>query len=178
MGRNRGGHLPQMRRVTKGRNEYARVRVGGRDHFLGKWGSPEAQAAYDAILLVVIEARRSGRITSTCGNALQAVRALRPFDQTPAHLFGPKKLKAVMDDLVREGRPRVGVNRIAKAIRRLFGWAVAAASKAIAAQEQSSGSRLECPKNWSPNRRLTRVTARVPRRTAAPPVRAWASRTG
>jgi integrase len=185
MGRNKAGQLPQMRRVTKAGNDYARVRFAGREHFLGTWGSPEAQAAYDALLLKVIEERRhgrtaptprtppessaapppapepvavaaevpdhplpasitvlevcdrylehctqwyrdrDGRITSTYGNALQAVRALRVFDQTPAHLFGPKKLRAVMDDLVSEGRPRVGINRIAKAIRRLFGWAVA-----------------------------------------------------
>jgi hypothetical protein len=186
MGRNRANQLPQMRRMVRGSLEYARARIAGQDHCLGRWGSPEAQAAYDALLVRVIEERRyglrpasssraarvpldqpvvsapssvpdegqsdetvptsitvleicdryvehcsqwyrdrDGRITSTYGNALQAVRALRAFDHTPAHLFGPKKLKAVMDALVDEGRPRVGVNRIAKAIRRLFGWAVA-----------------------------------------------------
>ena len=188
MGRNRAHELPQMRKVQRGTRAYARVRINGTDHFLGRWGSAEAGLKYDEIVLRCLEQRRQatspvlpsprkaqavvaaqvaeggvsttaepsttdervpeaitvvevvdrylehcgqwyrgadGKITSTYGNALQAARALKIFEMTPAHLFGPKKLKAVMEALVAEGRPRVGVNRIAKAIRRLFAWAVA-----------------------------------------------------
>jgi integrase len=189
MGRNKAHELPQMRKVQRGNRAYARVRINGTDHFLGRWGSAEAGLKYDEIVLQCLEQRRQatstgpvsarlhvgapvaeraasrvvattaappeasepvpeaitvvevvdrylehctqwyrgldGKITSTYGNALQAARALEPFHMTPAHLFGPKKLKAVMEALVAQGRPRVGVNRVAKAIRRLFAWAVA-----------------------------------------------------
>ena len=36
----------------------ARVTVNGRDHWLGKWGSPEAQLAYDRIIAEYLATRR------------------------------------------------------------------------------------------------------------------------
>lgn len=63
-----------------------------------------------------------GKITSTYGNALQAVRALRPFDDTVAANFGPRKLGMIRDSEAASGRPRVGCNALIKSVRRLFQW--------------------------------------------------------
>jgi integrase len=65
----------------------------------------------------------TGERTSTYGNALQAARALRPFDDTPAAKFGPKKLGMIRDSEAARGRPRVGCNTLVKSVRRVFQWA-------------------------------------------------------
>ncbi len=159
----------------------ARVRINGRDYWLGKWGSPESQLAYQRLIkeylatgritpvqaspaievdvrpskpvaevsaairaedpqapygLTVVELATmyleycqvyyrapDGKQTSTYGNALQAARALRPFDDTLAAKFGPKKLGMIRDAEAAAGRPRVGCNAIVKSVRRLFQWA-------------------------------------------------------
>ena len=160
----------------------ARVRINGRDHWLGKWGSPEARLAYERLIAeylangritppqptaapveVVVQPTRpgvdvkngysttepqvpatlsvaevtimyldycqvyyrdpEGNLTSTYGNALQAARALRPFDDTAAATFGPKKLGMIRDAEAAAGRPRVGCNALVKSVRRLFQWA-------------------------------------------------------
>ncbi|MEI6258146.1 MAG: site-specific integrase, partial [Planctomycetota bacterium] len=64
-----------------------------------------------------------GKRTSTYDNALQAVRALRPFDDTLASAFGPRKLGMIRDSEAARGRARVGCNAIVKHVRRLFQWA-------------------------------------------------------
>jgi hypothetical protein len=48
MGRNRRHSLPQVR-LHSG-SGHARVRINGTEHWLGRFGSPEAQAAYDRLL--------------------------------------------------------------------------------------------------------------------------------
>lgn len=157
----------------------ARVRINGRDYWLGKWGSPEAQIAYDRLITEFVARRRitdaspadsaatpgaygtpaptepaietnseapealtvielvnlyldhcrtyykspDGKLTSTYGNALQAARALRPFDDTLAANFGPKRLGMIRDSEAARGRPRVGCNAILKHVRRVFQWA-------------------------------------------------------
>jgi integrase len=65
----------------------------------------------------------AGERTSTYGNALQAARALRPFDDTLAAKFGPRSLGMIRDSEAARGRPRVGCNAIVKSIRRVFQWA-------------------------------------------------------
>ena len=57
MGRNRRHSLPQMR-LHSG-SGHARVRLNGKEHWLGKFGSPEAQAAYDRLIAEYL-IRRSG----------------------------------------------------------------------------------------------------------------------
>jgi integrase len=64
-----------------------------------------------------------GNTTSSVAGVEMALRALFPFSDTPAAKFGPRTLKTVREALVREGRPRVTCNRVAKTIRRMFKWA-------------------------------------------------------
>lgn len=166
----------------------ARVTINGRDHWLGKWGSPESRLAYDRMIAEYLATRRvrdidepppeptvvtivpsvpgaavspiagvagdiedrvsidptvaeivlryleycdtyyrtpTGERTSTYGNALQAARVLRPFDDTPAAKFGPRKLGMIRDSEAARGRPRVGCNALVKHVRRVFQWAEA-----------------------------------------------------
>jgi integrase len=178
------GSLPSLQHhKSSGR---ARVTINGRDHWLGKWGSPESRLAYDRLMAEYLATRRvrdpgeptteptvvtidpgtsgatvtpaarasediddrvsadvtvaevvlryleycntyyrtpTGDQTSTYGNALQAARALRPFDDTPAAKFGPRKLGMIRDAEAASGRPRVGCNSLVKHIRRVFQWA-------------------------------------------------------
>jgi hypothetical protein len=163
----------------------ARVRINGRDHWLGPRGSPDARLAYDRIFAESSATRRvrapdtpsdaptvvtvdprvpgagvrtdenasvggeeyisgestvaevvtryleccntfycmpTGERTSTFGNALQAAPALRPFDDTSAAKFGPRKLGMIRDAEATTGRPRVGCSTLFKHIRRLFQW--------------------------------------------------------
>ncbi len=55
MGRNPKHLLPQMR-LHKGTG-HARVRINGTEHWLGKFGSPEARAAYDRLVAEYLVAR-------------------------------------------------------------------------------------------------------------------------
>jgi integrase len=66
-----------------------------------------------------------GGTTSSVDGIRMALKALFPFSDLPAATFGPKMLKQVQEMLVREGRPRVTVNRTVKTLRRLFKWAAA-----------------------------------------------------
>ena len=82
MGRNRRHSLPQVR-LHSG-SGHARVRINGTEHWLGRFGSPEAQAAYDRLLAEYFPMvgkllrRRNGR------RLLHQSRSLRQCQ--PAHL--------------------------------------------------------------------------------------------
>jgi integrase len=77
----------------------------------------------------------TGKPTSTIGNYLMAVRALRPYDDLSANAFGPRMFQDMMRRLVNERRPprredepprrwpRQTINRIAKSVRFIFTWA-------------------------------------------------------
>jgi integrase len=175
MARRPTGSVPSLQHHKP--SNRARVTINGRDHWLGRWGSPEARLAYNRLIaeyiatghvttatprppagetrhvestaradagddnavpaaLTVAEVAalylehcatyyrsERGKRKSTYGNALQAVRAIRCFDDTDAADFGPKKLSVIRDNEARSGRPRVGCNAIVKAVRRLFKWA-------------------------------------------------------
>jgi len=56
MGRNRTGTLPVMKRHPKG---HARVRIGGKEYWLGQWGSAEAQARFDELVAEWLAGGRS-----------------------------------------------------------------------------------------------------------------------
>jgi integrase len=67
--------------------------------------------------------RPDGSTTSSVDGIRMACRALFAYSAVPAASFGPRMLKTLRESLVREGRPRVTVNRTAKTIRRMFKWA-------------------------------------------------------
>ncbi len=64
-----------------------------------------------------------GRLTSSFGNAKQAVTKLSPFFDVPAASFGPKRLQEMRALLVEQGRSRKGCNTVVKDVKRLFRWA-------------------------------------------------------
>lgn len=130
----------------------ARVRVDGKDHYLGKWGSAEAQRAYDDLirawvlkhgdvsshLLMVDELcirftdwaaeyyrRPDGTPTTEPGNIRVAMRSLiRLHGRTRVLDFGPLKLKEVRQAMIDAGACRTNINRNIHRIKRIFGWGV------------------------------------------------------
>jgi len=56
MGRLHVGNLPRMRCHPSGQ---ARVRIGRQEHWLGRYGSPEAQRRYDAIIRGILDQRNA-----------------------------------------------------------------------------------------------------------------------
>jgi hypothetical protein len=55
MGRNPKHLLPQMR--LHAQSGHARVRINGKAYWLGRFGSPEAKAAYDRLIAEYLAAR-------------------------------------------------------------------------------------------------------------------------
>ena len=69
---------------------------------------------------------KDGRPTSEIGMLKPTLRTLRAlYGPTPAADFGPKKLKAYRDELVRGGLSRPGVNARVDRVKAMFKWAVA-----------------------------------------------------
>jgi len=126
------------------------VRLDGRDHYLGKYGTPEAQAAYHRLIGEWLAAsapteislrfvteliaaytrhaeryyRRDGRPTSQ----VHAVKAALQYLQTlygdlPLADFGPRRLKAVRQSMIRGGLARRTINARIRIIVRAFRWA-------------------------------------------------------
>lgn len=68
--------------------------------------------------------RKDGEPTSEVGVIKQALRVLkRLYGRLPADQFGPLKLQAVRDEMVRLGWCRSYVNRQVHRVRRMFRWA-------------------------------------------------------
>jgi len=130
----------------------ARVRIDGKDHYLGSYGSSESRERYDELitewlvrqdvsgvtltvddlcLLYVKFAdgyyrRKDGTPTGTIYNVRYALRYLvKDSGTTRVRDFGPKKLKSIRDVMIRDGHCRTDVNRYVDWIRRCFKWGVA-----------------------------------------------------
>ena len=80
---------------------------------------------------VVVHYTKDGKPSDRQYHIRLALRALRKlYEESPAHLFGPKKLKAVRDFIINQGvHKRGGLNRKyvndhVRIIKRLFQWAV------------------------------------------------------
>ena len=130
----------------------ARVRINGRDHYLGPHGSPESRERYqdlvaewrirtcdsdqytlkiDDLALLYLEYakqyyRKAGRETSEVHCTRSALRHLVAIaGPSRARDFGPKLLKAVRERMVTTGDCRGTINKNVGRIRRIFKWAVA-----------------------------------------------------
>jgi integrase len=128
------------------------VSLSGRDHYLGRHGTPESRAEYDRLVAEwLANGRRSvgsrddptinelmvpyinhvdayyvkdGRQTSEPGNIRLSLRTLRRlYGHTLAKDFGPLALKAVRGAYIEEGLCRTEVNRRTGHIVRFFKWA-------------------------------------------------------
>lgn len=129
----------------------ARVRIDGKDHYLGKYGSPESRDRYDDLVnewftrqgdvsnytLTIDELcllyndhattyyQKNGVATSEVNNIRIALRPLvNLFGPIRAMEFSPKKLKAVRDAMIEAGCVRTSINRQVGRIKRMFRWAV------------------------------------------------------
>ena len=130
----------------------ARVRIRGRDHYLGAHGSPESYERYqdlifewrvrnqdvdrytmtvDELAILYLEHaklhyRKSGRETSEVHCIRSALRTLIASAGTArARNFGPRLLKEVRRAMVSAGHCRSTINSHVGRIRRMFKWAVA-----------------------------------------------------
>ena len=115
----------------------ARVRIDGRDHYLGPYGSPESRERYEDLIaewfakqgdvtaytLQVDELclmfmnfadgyyrRRDGTATGTVGNIRSALKyPVQLFGTIRVRDFGPRKLKAVRQAMIEDGRCRTNI---------------------------------------------------------------------
>jgi len=130
----------------------ARVRIDGKDIYLGAYGSPESRERYDDLmsewmarnedvsgytltvddlsLLFLSHAETyyrhpNGEPTGEATSIRHALRALvEMYGTIRVRDFGPKKLKRVRDELVRRQHVRTNINRMVERIKRMFTWGV------------------------------------------------------
>jgi integrase len=130
------------------------VRLSGKDHYVGRFGTPEAEAEYGRLLAAWFLSGRQlvtgndeisvnelmlaywkhcekyyRRPDGTPTSELRLVkRALRPvkelYGHTSADSFGPAALKAVRQRLIDQGLCRKTTNKQVGRIRQMFRWAV------------------------------------------------------
>lgn len=130
----------------------ARVRIDGRDIYLGRHGTPESRDRYeelisqwwsqqgnvdsvtlrvdDLALLYLNHAsghyRKDGKETSEVYLVKLALRpVVERFGRLRAREFGPRKLKEVRQAMIDAGWSRESINSHVGRIRRMFRWAVA-----------------------------------------------------
>lgn len=130
----------------------ARCIIGGRAHYLGKFGSAESREAYarllaeqagagnarasDASALTIVELcaaylrfasdyyAKDGRPTSQVDRVKSAIRVVNELYGTSlVQDFGPLKLKAVQQRFIEQGRVRTHINSLVGVVRRIFKWA-------------------------------------------------------
>lgn len=130
----------------------ARVILNGKHHYLGAYDSSESHQRYEQLIaewilsdgdltkfdlsvselcLLFVEhavehyRRKDGSATGTIRNVREALRYLVDlFGKTPAKDFGPRKLKAVRDAMIKDERVRTNINRLIHWVRRAFRWGV------------------------------------------------------
>jgi len=129
----------------------ARVRLNGKDHYLGEYGSPDSREKYDELIsewlsrqgdlsgycLTVAELalffldhavgyyRKNDKETCEVNNIRIALRPLvRLHRDSPVREFSPKRLKAVRDDMIKRGCVRTSINRQIGRVKRMFRWGV------------------------------------------------------
>jgi len=128
-----------------------RVRIGGKDIYLGEYGTPDSRARYEAVisqwlasncdstaihftidelaLLFMQHAakyyRKDGEPTSEVNNIRIALRPLAAVRGTlPVIEFGAPDLIQVRDAMIAAGCVRTSINRQVDRIKRMFRWGV------------------------------------------------------
>jgi len=135
----RSPSIPKMTRHKA--TGQARVRIDGRDFYLGRYGTEQSRQAYERIItewlaagrkladartapsqtvteiVVTFVERAEGRYSTEAMHQIKA--AMRPlrrvYGDSPASTFGPKSLKTVRAEFVEAGLSRITVNGY-------FGW--------------------------------------------------------
>lgn len=129
----------------------ARVRIDGKDHYLGEYGSPESRQKYDDLIaewfvkqgditgfilnvselsLLFMEYatgyyQKNGKPTCEVNNIRVALRPLiRLYGNIVVREFSPLKLKDVRDEMIKAGCVRTSINRQIGRIKRMFRWGV------------------------------------------------------
>ena len=129
----------------------ARVRIDGKDHYLGAYGSPESREHYDELIVewfakngdltqytltvddltllyikhVHEHYQKNGRPTSEATCIKTTLRYLVAIcGRTRVRDFGPKAFKTVRQAMIDDGHFRKSINKHAGRIRRMFRWAV------------------------------------------------------
>jgi len=129
----------------------ARVRINGKDHYLGEFGSPESKERYDDLIakwlvkqdtsgcsvtidqlsLLFLEhadgyyRHKDGTPTGACRNFRKVLAyVVRLYGMSLASEFGPKWLKQVRQAMIDDGRCRTNINRFVNLVRQVFRWGV------------------------------------------------------
>jgi len=130
----------------------ARCRIGGKDIYLGLYGTPASRERYDdltrdwalrngdvnaydltidELAIRFLEHARSyyrrtdGTPTAEVTSLQHAIRpVVRMFGRLRARDFGPLKLKEVRRSMIDAGHCRTNINRMVDRIRRMFAWGV------------------------------------------------------
>lgn len=135
---------------TKHRSGQAVVRLNGRDHYLGKFGSPAARGEYERLIAEWLASGRRapqdevavndlilgfldhaaayykdvGPSSGELGGIKDALKVVkRLYGRTPAATFGPKSLKVARDEMIKAGWCRKYINHQVDRVRRMFRWA-------------------------------------------------------
>ncbi|MFM9966129.1 MAG: tyrosine-type recombinase/integrase [Planctomycetaceae bacterium] len=129
-----------------------RCRIAGKDHYFGPYNSPASREKYEELvaewfarngdtsrITLTIDdlciqfmefaaryyRRKDGEPTGSTANFRHALRPLiRLFGKTRIREFGPLKLVAVRDEMVKAGLCRTNINREIHRIKRVFRWGV------------------------------------------------------
>jgi len=128
-----------------------KVRIEGKDHYLGPYGSTESRERYDDLIaewfikngdvcnhVMTVDDlcilfmkfaesyyRKNGKPTCEYTNIRVALRPLIAlYGRTRAREISPLKLKAVRQKMIDSGCVRTSINRQVGRIRRMFRWAV------------------------------------------------------
>jgi integrase len=132
-------------RLHKGRG-LGVVTLNGRDHYLGKFGSPESKAAYDRLISEWLNAGRQlpdatqgltvaelalaywravgQQLKGGRADNLRAILKLlrETYGSVPLTSFGPKAFKVLRDKMREKGWSRSFINQQGSWIKRMFRW--------------------------------------------------------
>lgn len=129
---------------------HARVRINGKDYYLGVYDSPESHEEYDRLIAKYVLKKldpvrdsvsiarlavmyvefakgyylKDGKPTSEISVIQLGLKPLiRLFGSEKANAFGPRKLKLVREDMISRKLARTTINKAVQRINRMLRWA-------------------------------------------------------